>query len=131
MSGPAEARDRVWRVWRSLSRGRRDPSVEVPDREAARPPVRVLVLTAPVGEGHLAAARTLSEDILRGREGVEVIVCDVLPALRRPLRWLLSDAYSWQLRSAPWLFGLLFGALRRSEERRVGKECRSRWSPYH
>src|SRR5260370_38653686 len=24
-----------------------------------------------------------------------------------------------------------FGAGRRSEERRVGKECRSRWSPYH
>src|SRR5256886_11488800 len=23
------------------------------------------------------------------------------------------------------------GATRRSEERRVGKECRSRWSPYH
>ena len=23
------------------------------------------------------------------------------------------------------------GGLRRSEERRVGKECRSRWSPYH
>src|SRR6266487_4921557 len=23
------------------------------------------------------------------------------------------------------------GAQRRSEERRVGKECRSRWSPYH
>src|SRR3712207_8009676 len=28
--------------------------------------------------------------------------------------------------------GLLFtGSARRSEERRVGKECRSRWSPYH
>ena len=29
-----------------------------------------------------------------------------------------------------WLvgFGIMFG---RSEERRVGKECRSRWSPYH
>ena len=29
---------------------------------------------------------------------------------------------------------LIFGILRlinRSEERRVGKECRSRWSPYH
>src|SRR3989475_330562 len=25
----------------------------------------------------------------------------------------------------------LFYLLRRSEERRVGKECRSRWSPYH
>ena len=24
-----------------------------------------------------------------------------------------------------------FSALARSEERRVGKECRSRWSPYH
>src|SRR5256885_17196195 len=24
-----------------------------------------------------------------------------------------------------------FGTRRRSEERRVGKECRSRWSPYH
>ena len=23
------------------------------------------------------------------------------------------------------------GSTRRSEERRVGKECRSRWSPYH
>src|SRR3712207_8008536 len=27
--------------------------------------------------------------------------------------------------------GLVSGINRRSEERRVGKECRSRWSPYH
>src|SRR5256884_3239630 len=27
--------------------------------------------------------------------------------------------------------GLLAGVATRSEERRVGKECRSRWSPYH
>ena len=26
---------------------------------------------------------------------------------------------------------VLYGAEARSEERRVGKECRSRWSPYH
>ena len=26
---------------------------------------------------------------------------------------------------------LIFGKPARSEERRVGKECRSRWSPYH
>ena len=46
----------------------------------------------------------------------------------------------------PWLVGALtiasavfaiidgivtFNRLLRSEERRVGKECRSRWSPYH
>src|SRR5256885_782354 len=28
-------------------------------------------------------------------------------------------------------FHVLVGLLSRSEERRVGKECRSRWSPYH
>src|SRR5258708_29093966 len=27
--------------------------------------------------------------------------------------------------------GLAIGPYGRSEERRVGKECRSRWSPYH
>ena len=27
--------------------------------------------------------------------------------------------------------GTLFHRVLRSEERRVGKECRSRWSPYH
>ena len=34
--------------------------------------------------------------------------------------------------TAPVLFGRMFvlPAIR-SEERRVGKECRSRWSPYH
>ena len=26
---------------------------------------------------------------------------------------------------------VLYTGLQRSEERRVGKECRSRWSPYH
>ena len=27
--------------------------------------------------------------------------------------------------------GEIYTATERSEERRVGKECRSRWSPYH
>src|SRR5574340_1811966 len=35
------------------------------------------------------------------------------------------------LRSVPPDIPLGRIALRRSEERRVGKECRSRWSPYH
>ena len=29
------------------------------------------------------------------------------------------------------LLGFKRGSIARSEERRVGKECRSRWSPYH
>src|SRR5258706_11093487 len=31
----------------------------------------------------------------------------------------------------PTLNAIDIGAYERSEERRVGKECRSRWSPYH
>ena len=30
-----------------------------------------------------------------------------------------------------WLYNAMPEMHRRSEERRVGKECRSRWSPYH
>ena len=30
-----------------------------------------------------------------------------------------------------WATDIKIGARGRSEERRVGKECRSRWSPYH
>ena len=31
----------------------------------------------------------------------------------------------------PFATGLIIIVRSRSEERRVGKECRSRWSPYH
>ena len=30
-----------------------------------------------------------------------------------------------------YFYGATWAAIARSEERRVGKECRSRWSPYH
>ena len=33
--------------------------------------------------------------------------------------------------STPYAFNRTAVLVRRSEERRVGKECRSRWSPYH
>ena len=32
---------------------------------------------------------------------------------------------------APQYLAMALGYFERSEERRVGKECRSRWSPYH
>ena len=40
---------------------------------------------------------------------------------------------TWSRRSTilPDFIGLTIAVLLRSEERRVGKECRSRWSPYH
>ena len=42
-------------------------------------------------------------------------------------RFLLKKAPKW---CSYLLWGIVFVRLR-SEERRVGKECRSRWSPYH
>ena len=60
------------------------------------------------------------------------------------LAWVLAlTHYAWGLASgrlAPWLTWPVLGCYfvvgawvrrGRSEERRVGKECRSRWSPYH
>ena len=39
--------------------------------------------------------------------------------------------YGYRMNYIPHLYNGLRGSLTRSEERRVGKECRSRWSPYH
>ena len=40
-----------------------------------------------------------------------------------------SNAVNRMIRAE--MMGVEFIAVNRSEERRVGKECRSRWSPYH
>src|SRR5689334_390368 len=40
--------------------------------------------------------------------------------------WLLGKIHRWRMP-----FVLAGTSIDRSEERRVGKECRSRWSPYH
>ena len=39
--------------------------------------------------------------------------------------------YSWRTGSDQYGDPVPNSMYRRSEERRVGKECRSRWSPYH
>src|SRR2546430_9591198 len=45
---------------------------------------------------------------------------------------LAPDRHKWKRRAVVLeLFGLPKIFAERSEERRVGKECRSRWSPYH
>lgn len=69
---------------------------------------RIAVLTADVGEGHLAAARTLAEDIRAIAPGVEVTLVDALEALGPLLRSVLRDAYRLQLRRSPWIFHGLF-----------------------
>src|SRR5687767_15949880 len=60
-------------------------------------------------------------------------------------RWLVgiiaaTTFFAWVASQLPWnmsfleaavLFNIVILMLLRSEERRVGKECRSRWAPYH
>ena len=49
-------------------------------------------------------------------------------ALKQDITQVLTTSQDWW----PADFGHYGGLMiRRSEERRVGKECRSRWSPYH
>src|SRR2546422_2494272 len=50
--------------------------------------------------------------------GIAVVMA---PAIGPTLGGWITDNYTWR-----WIF-----FVNRSEERRVGKECRSRWSPYH
>src|SRR3989449_7861553 len=52
------------------------------------------------------------------------------PSLTIPARAFVDDVVSAFPRAVD--FGqIAFNSIDRSEERRVGKECRSRWSPYH
>src|SRR5258708_37364566 len=43
----------------------------------------------------------------------------------------LWSVNTWSIQASLSFTGMGLGGAERSEERRVGKECRSRWSPYH
>jgi UDP-N-acetylglucosamine:LPS N-acetylglucosamine transferase len=69
---------------------------------------RIAILTADVGEGHLAAARVLAEELQSIAPHIEVVLVDALEALGPVLRLLLRDAYWFQLRRTPRVFHALF-----------------------
>ena len=75
--------------------------------EPVRPELRVLILTADVGEGHVAAGRALHES-LGAIPGTSATVEDGLITLGRPARALIRDGYRSQLRSAPWTFTVMY-----------------------
>ena len=59
---------------------------------------------------------------------------DYLDALSNPDKYsgqITANAFLKAEQEAGELYGGAVTSLVRSEERRVGKECRSRWSPYH
>src|SRR2546429_6027626 len=50
---------------------------------------------------------------------------------RENFLFLFLAQHARALSFPPFEFHFCSGKIARSEERRVGKECRSRWSPYH
>ena len=78
-----------------------------------------------------------------GSAGMAMAVTQIAAAAAA-ISWMVAE---WIFRGKPSVLGIISGAVAglvaitpaagyvdpfgRSEERRVGKECRSRWSPYH
>src|SRR3712207_9265979 len=63
-------------------------------------------------------------------------ILQVLPPIpKHPIRFPFFSCLKYLLFFKKLIFILfhfhIFYTITRSEERRVGKECRSRWSPYH
>ena len=83
-----------------------------------------------VGDVYLCSGQSNMELPLKRVSWVypEVLARDSFPAIRQfyvPRVYEFNELHS-NLKACSWN-----EATRRSEERRVGKECRSRWSPYH
>src|SRR3712207_9528587 len=82
------------------------------------------------GKADLMASRTRA----RGEVKLEKGAASLFVSLNATYNGVLKDRTRLELREAYLSYAkgnldLRMG--RRSEERRVGKECRSRWSPYH
>src|SRR5260370_41946853 len=79
--------------------------------------------------GSLATESEKSE-----QKGFAHLLVGLFGAVRNPLahapktNWPMSEQDALDILT---LVSLIHRKLDRSEERRVGKECRSRWSPYH
>ena len=68
-------------------------------------------------EGHIGFPILSRAVAFEARESVNIIAMGVIVGLATSVE--------------PEHILVLFDKVLRSEERRVGKECRSRWSPYH
>ena len=87
-------------------------------------PIFLIASCAPIGrtqgQGH---TKQLAQDIFK--ELIEINTTDSVGNVTTA-----AEAMAKRLRDAGFAEGDVKVA-GRSEERRVGKECRSRWSPYH
>ena len=91
--------------------------------------LRVLLDRARAGGGQASPEDQASEE--RVLEGIHALVSGKEPVLRAQGAPGAQAAPAAPAPAAPAAERTLFEIRFRSEERRVGKECRSRWSPYH
>src|SRR3712207_1614859 len=85
------------------------------------------------------ATSSLSPQVASGWDTDPELFAHVFPMDLRPQAhdiirtWLFSTVVRshYEFGTVPWSHAAISGFVVRSEERRVGKECRSRWSPYH
>ena len=77
------------------------------------------------GEDRIEFKKTMDE------LGIEMARSEVAYSVEDGLKIADELGYPVVLRPAYTMGGAGGGLVYRSEERRVGKECRSRWSPYH
>src|SRR2546422_8768013 len=100
-----------------------------PEFLASTPPCTVLRVIEPL-EVLATFSRLIVEDYLRGELGFRgAIVSDDLEMGAIVQSCPMGEAAVRAAQAGHDL--LLVCHTERSEERRVGKECRSRWSPYH
>jgi len=76
-------------------------------------PARVLFVSAEMGEGHNAAARTLAAAAGATWPGCETRQVDSLRCMGRWFSWLARIVYAFQLRRAPWSYQIAYDALGR------------------
>ena len=89
-----------------------------------------------VGQEHFEVARGVQEILQKYKELQDIIAILGMDELSEDDKLVVNRARKIQrFLSQPFSVATQFTGLEgkyvRSEERRVGKECRSRWSPYH
>ena len=90
----------------------------------------VALLTHPA---HVASPSSIKEaQVAARRLGLDVRVVEVRdPTELEPAIASIAHEHATAIAPVPFAFFVQYKNQIRSEERRVGKECRSRWSPYH
>src|SRR5256886_2675440 len=124
-----------WPAWRRvLSRvasALADPVTDVPDAMGGFFAIRRERLLRFANQA--AGFKIVFETILRGRNTLRVREVPIV--FRDRARGMSKMSFAQAIRFAlAWLRAIgrrITEGKTRSEERRVGKECRSRWSPYH